>query len=46
MKDTDEVNITIAWEIGPFASIDGKETGYGYYGFQDMIAGVANPAIA
>ena len=32
--------------IGPFAYIDVKETGYGYYGFQDMIAGVADPAIA
>ena len=30
----------------PFAFTDGKETGYCYYGFQDMIARVADPAIA
>ena len=26
VKGTDKVNITIAWGIGPFASIDGKLT--------------------
>lgn len=46
VTDTDKVNITIAWGTGPLTSIDGKETGYGYYGFQDMIAGVADPSIA
>ena len=30
---------------GSFTSIDGKETEYGFYGFQDMIAGVANYAV-
>jgi len=39
-------NLTIAWSFDLKTSIDGKITGEGYFGFQDMIAGTANPKIA
>lgn len=41
------VNMTISWSFQQLDSIDGKvKAAIGYYGFQDMIAGIANPAIA
>merc|ERR1712107_934847 len=41
------VNITIAWGADSLTSIDGNVTNaIGYYGFQDMIAGVKDPSIA
>ena len=41
------VNITIAWGADSLSSIDGNVTNaIGYYGFQDMIAGVKDPSIA
>jgi len=41
------VNFTIAWSQNPRDSIDNVvKMGIGTYGFQDMIAGIANPAIA
>lgn len=39
-------NLTISWSFDVQTSIDGKVSGEGYYGFQDMIAGTANPSIA
>lgn len=42
-----KVNITVAWSAQQLTSIDGKvKSAIGYYGFQDMVAGTANPAIA
>jgi len=40
-------NITVAWSSDVKNSIDGKVVdGIGIYGFQDMVAGVADPGIA
>lgn len=43
---TDKVNITIAWGWESLDSIDNVIIDKTFYGFQDMIAGVANPSIA
>jgi len=41
------VMLTAAWSSDAKDSIDGKvKAGIGYFGFQDMLAGVANPGIA
>jgi len=41
------VNLTISWTFVVKDSIDGVvKDGEGYYGFQDMVAGVANPTLA
>uniref|UniRef100_A0A7S0ZZP0 Glycoside hydrolase family 5 domain-containing protein n=1 Tax=Noctiluca scintillans TaxID=2966 RepID=A0A7S0ZZP0_NOCSC len=38
------VNLTIAWSSSMHSSVDGKVIdAIGYYGFQDMVAGIANP---
>merc|ERR1712232_459061 len=38
--------MTITWSFGARTSVDGKVNGPGVYGFQDMVAIVANPALA
>lgn len=40
------VSFTVTWSFGMFTSIDGKVTGPGIFGFQDMVAGVADPSLA
>jgi len=40
------VKLSLAWSFGLATSIDGSVTGPGIYGFQDMVAGVANPGLA
>lgn len=37
---------TITWSFAIFTSLDGKVKGPGIFGFQDMVAGVANPSLA
>jgi len=38
------VNLTIAWSSSVRSSVDGKVTNAsGYFGFQDMVTGIANP---
>jgi hypothetical protein len=44
--DPGHVKLTLAWSFGIDTSIDGSVTGPGIYGFQDMVAGVANPSLA
>merc|ERR1712038_891435 len=36
----------VTWSFGMMPSIDGKEGGPGLFGFQDTVAGIANPALA
>lgn len=40
------VKLTITWSFAKRVSIDGTVDGPGLYGFQDMVAGIANPALA
>lgn len=40
------VNLTITWSFAIRTSIDGRVTGAGLFGFQDMVAVTANPALA
>lgn len=40
------VKLTITWSFGMHTSIDNKVKGPGYFGFQDMVAGTADPSIA
>jgi len=40
------VKLTVTWSFGMMPSIDGKEGGPGLFGFQDTVAGIANPQIA
>jgi len=40
------VRLTVTWSFGMMPSIDGKEGGPGIFGFQDTVAGIANPALA
>jgi len=40
------VRLTVTWSFGMMTSIDGSVTGPGVFGFQDMVAGVADPQIA
>jgi len=40
------VNLTVTWSFAMLTSIDGKLTGPGVFGFQDMVAGIADPSIA
>lgn len=39
-------NMTITWSFGQRTSVDGKVTGPGVYGFQDMKAILADPTLA
>lgn len=41
-----KVRLSVTWSFGMHTSVDGKVTGAGYYGFQDMVAGTADPSIA
>jgi len=36
----------VTWSFGMMPSIDGKESGPGLFGFQDTVAGIADPKIA
>jgi len=40
------VKFTVTWSFALRTSIDGKVTGPGVFGFQDVIAGVSDPSIA
>jgi len=40
------VKLTVTWSFGMMPSIDGKEGGPGLFGFQDTVAGIADPTIA
>lgn len=40
------VRLTATWSFAQRTSIDGKLTGPGTFGFQDMVAGIADPLIA
>merc|ERR1740121_1171707 len=40
------VRLTVTWSFGMMPSIDKVESGPGLFGFQDTIAGIANPQIA
>jgi len=40
------VKLTVTWNFAESTSIDGKVTGPGVYGFQDMVAATANPSLA
>merc|ERR1719401_535560 len=40
------VRLTATWSFAMRTSIDGKVTGPGTFGFQDMVAGIADPQIA
>lgn len=39
-------NLTAAWSFAEMTSIDGKVTGPGIFGFQDMLAATASPDLA
>merc|ERR1712012_643906 len=40
------VRLTVTWSFGMMPSIDGEESGPGLFGFQDTVAGIANPQLA
>lgn len=40
------VGLTITWSFGIATSVDGKVSGPGIFGFQDMVAGTSNPSLA
>eukprot|EP00930_Biecheleria_cincta_P059136 TRINITY_DN4489_c0_g1_i1.p1 TRINITY_DN4489_c0_g1~~TRINITY_DN4489_c0_g1_i1.p1 ORF type:complete len:568 (-),score=64.59 TRINITY_DN4489_c0_g1_i1:260-1963(-) len=44
--DAGHVKLTITWSFAMRTSVDGKVTGPGVFGFQDMVAGIANPSLA
>merc|ERR1719221_1030400 len=46
LTSTDRVKLTIAWSFAMRTSIDGKVKGPGIFGFQDIVAGVADPQLA
>jgi len=41
-----KVKLAVTWSFASKASIDGKVSGPGIFGFQDMVAGIADPQIA
>jgi len=46
ITSTERVKLTIAWSFAMRTSIDGKVSGPGLFGFQDIVAGVTDPSIA
>lgn len=44
--DGSHVKLTITWSFAMRTSIDGSVTGPGVFGFQDMVAGIANTSLA
>lgn len=40
------VRLTVTWSFGMMPSIDGKEGGPGLFGFEDTVAGMADPSLA
>merc|ERR1712151_915783 len=40
------VRLSVTWSFATMTSIDGKETGPGVFGFQDTVAGIADPQLA
>jgi len=44
--DAGRVRLSVTWSFAMMDSIDGKVNGPGVFGFQDMVAGIANPQIA
>jgi len=43
--DAGRVKLTVTWSFAMATSIDGKVSGPGIFGFQDMVAGIDNPGI-
>jgi len=39
------VKLSIAWSNAPGTSLDGKVSGFAIWAFQDMVSGIANPAM-
>jgi len=46
LTSTHRVKLTIAWSFAMRTSIDGKVSGPGIFGFQDIVAGIADPQLA
>jgi len=46
LTSTHRVKLTVAWSFASRTSIDGKVSGPGLFGFQDIVAGIANPQLA
>jgi len=46
IKEKDRVRLTVTWSFAMKTSVDGKVTGPGTYGFQDMHAIVDDPSLA
>jgi len=44
--DAGKVRLTVTWSFGMMESIDKKESGPGVFGFQDTVAGIADPSLA
>lgn len=44
--DPGRVRLTVTWSFGMMPSIDGKEHAPGMFGFEDMVAGIADPSLA
>lgn len=44
VNGSERVRLTITWSFGIRTSFDGKVTGPGIYGFQDVVAAIADPA--
>lgn len=44
--DARPVKLTVTWSFAMRTSIDGNITGPGVFGFQDMVAGIANTSLA
>mmetsp|Transcript_139140 Transcript_139140/g.352799 ORF Transcript_139140/g.352799 Transcript_139140/m.352799 type:complete len:696 (-) Transcript_139140:370-2457(-) len=44
--DAGRVKLTVTWSFAMRDSIDGKVNGPGVFGFQDIVAGIADPALA
>jgi len=47
MTNVTSVNLTVAWSMGTYDSIDGVVSrGIGYFGFRDVLVGVRDPSVA
>jgi len=46
ITNVNRVKLTVAWSFGLRESIDGKVSGPGIYGFQNIVAGIQDPSLA
>jgi len=46
IANVSRVKLTVAWSFGLRTSIDGKVSGPGIYGFQNIVAGIQDPSLA